>query len=251
MGTCGKIPITNKLMSLTVNGMWKEKFPSMPTKRSGAATACTDEALLVAGGNRGNELKIEVLNIENHQWSTAVDLPEPMHYSSAIVCGDQLYMLGEVRHYFRPTKSAVYMYTCSLSALLQTCIQKSLVGTLKRALSLSDGSSTSSGKNIWSKLADLPVTDSTCVTFCGQLLAIGGRDSDKKPTTAVYMYNPSANSWNVISHMITARAHCFPAVLPDNQLMVVGGEVHSYEFKTNGYSVACHFLNSVEVGDLV
>ena len=62
------------------------------------------------------------------------------------------------------------------------------------------------------------------MTFCGQLLAVGGEDADEKPTTAVYTFNQATNSWNVISHMTTARKNCFAAVLPNNQLMVVGGE---------------------------
>ena len=56
----------------------------------------------------------------------------------------------------------------------------------------------------------------------GQLLAIGGKDSEDKHSTAVRMYQPITNSWEVISHMTTPRAACLSAVLPDNQLMVVG-----------------------------
>ena len=42
-------------------------------------------------------------------------------------------------------------------------------------------------------------------------------------TTDVYMYDSTSNSWEIISHMTTGRDRCFTAVLPDNQLMVVGG----------------------------
>ena len=213
--------LTNKLMSL-FEGKWTEKFPPMPTKRKYLTVVCTETALIVAGGQQENLRKlttVEVLNIENRQWSTAVDLPEPLQYHSATVCGDQLYMLGGA-HHLDLTKS---VYTCSVSALLQTCTQKSLVATLKRALSLFNNSSGDRG--VWSKLPDLPVSESTCVTFCGQLLAIGGKDVDRKPITAVYMYNPSTNSWNVISHMTVARSSPFAAVLPNNQLMVVGGRI--------------------------
>ena len=215
--------LTNKLMSLTTEGKWTKKFPLMPTERYFVTAVCTGTALIVAGGvgkNFKEMTTVEVLNIENHQWSTAVDLPESLQYHSVTVCGDQLYMLGGA-HRAAPTNS---VYTCSVSALLQTCTQRSLVETLKHALSLSNGSS--GGTGVWSRVADLPVTESTCVTFCGQLLAIGGRDSDMKSTTAVYMYNPSTNSWNVISHMTTARYRSFAAVLPDNQLMVVGGAMN-------------------------
>ena len=139
---------------------------------------------------------VEVLNLVNGQWSTAVNLPESLHCCSATVHGDQLYVLGATGNNS--------VYKCSVSALLQTC-------------------SHSGDRGVWSKLPDLPVKGSTCVTFCGQLLAVGGESSDKKPTKAVYMYNQATNSWNVISHMIAARSRPFAAVLPNNQLMVVGG----------------------------
>ena len=81
------------------------------------------------------------------------------------------------------------------------------------------------------------------MTFCGQLLAVGGVGSDNKPTTAVYMYNQATNSWNIISHMTTARKLCFAAVLPNNQLMVVGGEAKIDD--------KWSYLDSVEFGSLI
>ena len=218
---------TNKLMSFTVEGKWIEKFPPMPTVRYFVNAVCTRNNLIVAGGvlsqvGPGARVltTVEVLNIESCQWSTAIDLPHPLQYHSMTVCGDQLYMLGGA-HDCAPTKS---VYTCSVSALLQTCTHKSLVGSFKRALSLSNSSSSSARTGVWSKLPDLPVTESTCVTFDGQLLAVCGEDADRKPTTAVYLYNQVTNSWNIIRHMTTARKRPFAAVLPDNQLMVVGGQ---------------------------
>ena len=76
---------------------------------------------------------------------------------------------------------------------------------------------------MWKKVAAPPVTETTCVSIHGQLLAIGGKDSDKKPTTAIHMYNQTANSWEVVSHMRTPWWNCIAAVLPKNQLMVIGG----------------------------
>ena len=40
-----------------------------------------------------------------------------------------------------------------------------------------------------------------------------------------FTYNPVTNSWEVISHMPTARYNTLVAVLPDNKLMVVGGYI--------------------------
>ena len=83
------------------------------------------------------------------------------------------------------------------------------------------------------------------MTFCGHLLAIGGADSGSKPTTAVYMYNPSTDSWNVISHMTIARYRPFAAVLPDYQLMVVGGAI------VNIMMLVSTCCDSVEFGSLI
>ena len=77
---------------------------------------------------------------------------------------------------------------------------------------------------VWHHVANLPVCSSSCATLCGQLLAVGGRDDNYKNfTTAIHQYNPATNSWEVISHMPTARYDTLVAVLPGNKLMVVGG----------------------------
>ena len=82
------------------------------------------------------------------------------------------------------------------------------------------------------------------MTLCGQLLAIGGLDSDDKPTTAIlYVYNQATNSWNVISHMATARSDCFAAVLPNNELMLVGGVARIND--------KCINVDSAEFGSLI
>ena len=54
-------------------------------------------------------------------------------------------------------------------------------------------------------MADFPVNQATCTNLCGHLLAVGGRDSDFKPTSAIHKYDPVKNSWTVVSHMTTAR----------------------------------------------
>ena len=121
-------------------------------------------------------------------------------------------MLGVVEHglYIKS------VYTCSVSALLQSCVPSSLEAKLQRT-SLKDKA------GVWRQVADLPVIQSTCESFHGRLLAVGGRMESGKDTTAVYMYSSTTNSWEIISHMTTHRRLCFTAVLPDNRLMVVGG----------------------------
>ena len=93
---------TNQLFSLTdksSDGSWMEIFPPMPTKRSNVVALCTGTALIVAGGTNNNLQKlqtVEVLNTDTRQWSTASDLPQPLSQSSLTLCGDQLYLLGDL-----------------------------------------------------------------------------------------------------------------------------------------------------------
>ena len=215
---------TDQLFSLTGEGSgrrWTKEFPPMPTKRSHTAALCNQVVLIVAGGRTEgqNVLRtIEVMDVDTYQWSVAADLPVPLHLALATVCGERLYVSGgrdENRH---PSRSVC---TCSLSTLLQSC---------KPAQSevLSDNGQNSSSPSrdqpgLWNRIADLPVTESTCVSLGGQLLAIGGMDSDNKPTTTILVHNQAANAWEIIGEMSTARSWCFAAVLPEGKLMVVGG----------------------------
>ena len=188
----------------------------MPTKRCGTTSLRTGTTLIVAGGT-GEGIKVlstvEVMDIETHQWSTAADLPQPMYLASATVCGDQFYVLGGINKNVTCIKS---VYACSVSSLLQSCVPSSLEANFERQ-TLSDKAS------VWRQVADLPVTRSTCESFHSQLLATGGKMDSGGSTTADYMYDSTTNSWEIISHMTTARRACFTAVLPNNQLIVVGG----------------------------
>ena len=107
------------------------------------------------------------------------------------------------------------LFTCQLAVLFQSCQPQSLVARLK-TLSLA------SGPEAWHQLADTPVTLSTCASLQGRLLAFGGKNSDYKDTTAIYMYN-TTNSWMFISHMATPQCRCLVAVLPEAEVIVVVG----------------------------
>ena len=183
--------ITNQLFSLTGEGSdrrWTEEFPPMQTERWKSIALSTETALIVAGGrakDRSSLNTTEVMNIATKQWSTAADLPQSVVRAPAAVCGDQVYILG------KPS-----MYTCSVTILTQPQ-SLNIVG-------------------VWSKVATPPVTQTTCVSIHDRLLAIGGKDSDKEPSTAIHMYSPTTDSWEVISHMRTPRRLCIAAVLPNN-----------------------------------
>ena len=212
---------TNTLLSLSEDYVWSKIFPPMPTKRCWSAVVCTEGLLVVAGGegNNGDTLTtVEVMDANGPQWHKASSLPHPLYLASATICGENLYLLGDSG--MCPTKSA---FTCSLDTLLQSCQRLSLGARLGKAFSL-DSKDVST---VWHTVADAPVTLSTCTTLRGQLLAIGGRDSDGKPTTAIHKYDPVKNSWTVISHMEIPRTRSLVAVLPGDKLMVVNDTIES------------------------
>ena len=204
-GDCHGGGTTNQLFSLTREGSgkrWTEKFPPMPTKRYGSTALCTGTALIAAGGkNEGRFLlkTVEVMNTETLQWSTAADLPQPLWCAPGAVCGDHVYIL-------LLESDSKSMYTCPVGTLIQSYRSRPTA-------------------NVWNKVYAPPLTTTTCVSIFDRLLTIGGSNSNYQLTTAVHMYNPTTDSWEVISHMRIPRCDCFAAVLPNNQLMVVGGEI--------------------------
>ena len=204
--------VTNQLLRLTGEGKWVKHFPPMPTKRYGTAAVCSGKSLVVAGGIGEDYTQlhtVEVMDMETLQWSTASSLPYALTYASATICQDRIYLLGYDR-----SNEPRSVLACSMADLLQSC----------RPLSRGARLGTLILQEVWHRVADLAVRSSSCATLCGQLLAVGGcDDSFERRTTAIHQYNPATNSWEVISHMPTARYDTLVAVLPGNKLMVVGG----------------------------
>ena len=220
---------TNKLLSLVGEGKWVEQLPCMPTKRRWTAAVCSGKTLVVIGGYSVGRLKtVELLDIDSLQWFIASKLPHPLSSASATVCGDNLYLVGG----FDKSDLTKSVVTCSLSALVQSAKPATLGGRLKKAFSQTE--------QLWHEVTSLPVTLSTCASLNGQLIAVGGYDShNEKTTNSVYAYDPTTDRWDVISTIPTTRCYCLVAVLPGNQLMVVGGVTGSIiSTKTDKVEVA-------------
>ena len=222
---------TNTLHSLTGGGckrQWSEVFPPMPTARRTTASVTTEQALVVAGGCAGekNLDTVEVMTIATKQWTTAQHLPHPFGVISGTICGDQLYLGGGYIGWNEPSKSVL---TCSLTDLLPP----QSLGVRLRTLFLA------TKPGVWRKIKNLPVTRSTLTTLSGHLLAIGGRSDSDSPTADVHRYDHQTDSWHVLSQMKNKRSESLSAVLPEDQLLVVGGYEKKFAITT-----------SVEIGSL-
>ena len=205
---------SDRLFTFKDTGVWTaDEFPHMPTKRDSTLSLNIGRALVVAGGRTagGGILKtVEVLCTETLQWTAAPSLPMPLQNASGAVCGSEVYVLGGVGKDFFGSKA---VFTCSVNSLVKLCEARSLGARLMSSLT---------STHLWSRLADVPVTKSTCTSFCGYLLAVGGEDSHYAPTKVVHMYNSMLNSWKIVSQMSVARSNCLVASLPGNRLMVGG-----------------------------
>ena len=166
-----------------------------------------------------------MMDIQTLVWSTAASLPHPYTWASATICGDQLYILGGWDLDGR-SKSVL---TCSLTKLLQSCSDHD-----------------TSSDSVWHGITDVPVYLSTCAAANGELVAVGGHVQVTwgKTTTAVHKYNPTTDSWDIISNMPTARYHCLVAVLPTNEMMVVGG------YESSSVAILFDFTDKVEIASI-
>lgn len=199
---------TNQLFSLHDNTTWEVVFPPMPTKRQDTSAASSKTHVIVAGGMCGPFINssvatVEVMDIETLSWSTVASLPHPYTGAFIAISGDGLFMLGGFDNRSE-TKSAL---TCSLTELLQSSV---------KTASLS----------VWHRIADTPAYQSSCASPNGEILAVGGCEKEGKASDAVHKYNPTTNSWDLITQMPTARYNSLTAVLPNNEIIVVGGDVH-------------------------
>ena len=192
-----KCATTNNLFSLS-GSSWEEVLPPMPTKREIPAAANTLTHLVVAGGSKsfaGKEpvATVEVLNTDTLQWFTASSLPQVLPSPQMTTCGGCIYLAS----------SDNKVFSCSVEDLIK--------------------SANSSDCSVWTRLASIPASRmSTLATRKGRVLAIGGED-DGNPTGAIHCYDVTTNSWSVISKMPTPRCDVMTAVLPSNELVVVGG----------------------------
>ena len=222
---------TNTLHSLTGEGskrQWLEVFPPMPTARTQTASVTAEQALVVAGGYDGRKFldTVEVMTIAFKQWSIAQHLPHPFGWTLGTLCGDQMYFGGG---YVGVRKCSNSVLTCNLADILPS---QSLHVRLHTP-------SPGAKPEVWREIRSLPVTLSTLTTLCGHLLAIGGRSDSFDPTADVHHYDNQTDSWHVVTKMKHVRYLSLSAVLPEDQLLVVGGKDKSYAPQT-----------SVEIGSL-
>ena len=189
---------TNKLYTLRQR-KWVEKYPPMNTARSSPAVVSTSdgEYLIVIGGwdgGGGLTATVELFQVKSRRWYQLTDLPQPLHFPSATICGDQLNVIGIEAN----------GYSCSLAALPS-----------------SDQPITSPLTLSWKLLPPLPVQYSTAATLCGQLVLIGGGRNVGSPVNSIHQL--VGGQWVEIGSMTGERYCCLVASPSPDKIIIVGG----------------------------
>ena len=193
----------NALLSFS-KGSWVQLYPAMSTKRYFPAAACISHYLVVAGGC-GEDCQalatVEIMDIDTLQWSTSgslpVCIPSALSMSASMTaCGECVYLLGDDTN---------RVFQCSLKSLLQFSREH-----------LRDESA------IWKRITDLPVTRSTAVTLCGQLVSVGGQNGTGD-ADAVYCYDSVRNKWREVGKLLSCKKLPLATTLPGDKLVVIHG----------------------------
>ena len=188
---------TNKLFTLQ-QGKWVEVYPPMNTARSRPAVVSTSHGdyLMAIGGNVSDGVAtatVELFQVKSRSWYTLTDLPQPLQYPSATICGDLLHVIG-IHH---------NGYSCSLQSL------PSNDRPITSPLTLS-----------WKPLPPLPVASSTAATLCGQLVLLGGVQ-DRSPVNSIHQL--VEGQWVEIGSMTSRRWWCLAVSPYPDRILIVSG----------------------------
>ena len=179
---------TNKLFTLR-RGQWVEEYPPMKTARSDPAAVSTSDGdyILVIGG--WNNATVELFQVKTRRWYELTNLPQPLTFPSATICGNQVHVIG----------FDAVDYSCSLQAL-PSSDEPITPQSLPDLIS-------------WTPLPRLPVILSTPATLSGQLVIIGESS----------IHQLVEERWVRIGSMTSGRDWCLSVSPSPDRVMIVGG----------------------------
>ncbi len=185
---------------------WTTPYPNMPTAQTSPAAVGYQQFLVVAGGHGRSRLTtVEVLNSSTKRWSTASPLPIGCSWLTPAVVGDTLYLLGGLTGLSLSYSFNKQMFSISLPALVSHAV------STPRAPPPS-----------W-EATDTELTLSTAVSLYDSLLAVGGKDDQKRRSSTISLYNPQTRQWTKVGDVPAALSECSCTVLPSGELIVLGG----------------------------
>lgn len=194
--------ITTNEIAVWETNKWMCSYPHMSTCRHSTAVATYKHWLVVAGGvdSDHNDLDtVEVLDTESQhcQWLSTTPLPMICRHMKSVIVHDKLFLIGG------------------------TLAKQALFIPLKNITKQSGATSTPTEE--WCTLQETPLAYSAAIAFNGSLLTVGGR-LDNVYSTAIHIYQSETEQWKKVGELPTPRSSCSCALLPNGEILVVGGK---------------------------
>ena len=197
----------------TDSNQWTRLFPPMPTPRSSPSVTSYKHWLVVAGGCRKKVSlsTVEVLDIDNKQWSTAPSTPISWYKMKSTIIGDTWHLMGGRQD---DITDITDVYSVSLEALVSH--------------------SASDSSKIWNKISPLNYECSSPLSLGGSLLALGGWDPKKKcHVSTIQRYVPETNTWVPAGELLHPLQDC--------TCIMTAGRLHVFGGYTDGKLVSYYF----------
>ena len=192
---------SNKLFTLRQR-QWVDEYPPMNTARSRPAVVSTSggDYIIVIGGcdDGGWTGTVELFQVKTRRWYELTNIPQPLSYPSATICGNQLHVIGWDDN----------GYTCSIKNL-PSSDEPITSQSIPHLIS-------------WTPLPRLPVAQSTAATLYEQLVIIGGRQVGSSVNSIHQLVD---GKWVVIGSMSSGRNNCLVVSPSPDRMMIVGGRL--------------------------
>ena len=191
---------TNKLFTLRQR-QWVEEYPPMNTAHSHPAVVSTsggDHIIVIGGRGDGGGWTgtVELFQVKTRRWYKLTNIPQPLPYPSATICGNQLHVIGSDNN----------GYSCSIENLPSSDVPITSQ-SIPHLIS-------------WTSLPRLPVTLSTAATLYGQQVIIGGMQDG---SSVNFIHRLVDGQWEVIGSMSSVRSDCLVVSPSPDRMMIVGG----------------------------
>ena len=212
-----------------VTDSWTVKA-SMPTGRDSCAGAAVNGIIYVAGGFNGtsNLATVEAYTPATDSWSAVTPLPYRVATASAAAVNDTLYVMGGFND-SNATVGSVAAFTPPVLTNIVVTPANPVIGAgtnqqFTATGTYSDGSAhvliNAVGTGNWTAVAGMPAAKNgpACAAVNGHLYAVSGAGFD----TAVFDYNPAANSWSIKTQLPGNYAYAGAAGI-GNKFYFMGG----------------------------
>ena len=188
------IKVTNKVYTM-LDGLFREILPPMILARSSSSVMSSGSTLAVAGGQSDSGPLSFVEVYINNVWTTLNSLPESCSWMKSSLYNGFWYLTGGWGQYKKQYRVPLYSFASESQRLL------------------------------WEELADAPFEYSACALFGARYLSVGG-SLDLNPKSAIHAYSPHIKAqWLQVAELPTALSCATTIVLPNNELMVIGGNL--------------------------